>query len=217
MNPRRRRLNLEEELLRELCEQTELISYEPINQVPGFPPEEYLIHYHVKSIVGIDDDKSPIYGDKHTLKIVCPSTFPLIDIPSLTMMTNAWHPNISFGGQSNGHVCTNKEEFDNTATIDQFVIFVGKMLQWKKYHATWVHPYPQDSTVAEWVKEFAEPNGIVDKKKGIVIDKRPLLEPSKEWLESRVQKRKIIVEIKRKTIIEPKKSTPKIEVIINKK
>ena len=52
-------------------------------------------------------------------------------------------------------------------------------MQYKNYHAEHIPPYPEDSKVAEWVMEYAEPNGIVSNVKRIYVDNTPLVKKGK--------------------------------------
>ena len=190
-NPRDNRLVTEHQLLDSFCQQSPLISYEAIPRKGGLPPERYLIHYRVKSIVGIDVFRNPVYGYDHTAEIVISPEYPLGGQPSCFMKTQVWHPNIKFDGHFAGKICVNKEALGHWHTLDMMAERIGEMLQWKNYHAVNTHPFPEDANVAAWVREYAEPNNIVNKQKGLFIDDRPLLKPSEEWL----QTRKEIIEV----------------------
>lgn len=192
-NPRDNRLQKELQLLDEFCQQSKLISYQAFPRKGGLPPERYLIHYQVRSIVAIDHWQDPIYGDQHTAEIIIPPSYPLGGQPSCYMKTDAWHPNIKFDGQFKGKICVNDEVLGHWHTLDMMAERIGEMLQYRNYHALNIPPYPEDAKVATWVREYAEPNEIISKKKKIYADTRPLLETTEEWKRSR--KKKIQVEI----------------------
>ena len=187
-NPRDNRLATEHELLDDFCKQSKLISYEAKKRKGGLPPERYLIHFKVKSIIGIDASQKPIYGEDHTAEIKISPEYPLGGQPGCYMTTPLWHPNIKFDGEFAGKICINKEALGHWHTMDMLAERIGEMLQYKNYHAINTPPYPEDAKVATWVRDFAEPMNIVNKKKGIFVDNRPLLEPSKEWLKTRKEK-----------------------------
>ncbi|MBK9013924.1 MAG: hypothetical protein IPM82_07470 [Saprospiraceae bacterium] len=69
-------------------------------------------------------------------------------------------------------------------------------------------PYPEDAGVAKWVRDFAEPNNIISKAKGVVTDPRPLLKPSEEWLRTRKEKVRVTVTGVRKNLDNPEPPPP---------
>ena len=91
-------------------------------------------------------------------------------------MTPIWHPNIDH--EVPNHVCTNTaQNYFAGKPLSDLVRAVGEMVQYVRYHAAWVPPYPLDRAAATWVVEYAEPNGIVSKSKP--VDDRPLLRPQR--------------------------------------
>lgn len=197
-NPRDNRLAKEHELLDDFCSQSKLVDYEAVPRKGGLPPERYIITYYVRSIIGIDEDKSPIYGDEHIAEIVIPPEYPLGGQPSCYMKTPVWHPNIKFDGRFAGKICVNKKALGHWHTMNMMAERIGEILQYKNYYAINEPPYPEDANVATWVRQYAEPNGIVNKERGIFVDDRPLLETSQEWLESRKKKIQITIIGRRK-------------------
>lgn len=192
-NPRDNRLAKEHELLDDFCQQSNLVSYEAQMRRGKRPPDRYLFHYRVRSIVGIGSNQMPIYGEDHTAEIEISPQFPLGGQPSCKMLTPLWHPNIKFDGNFAGKICINAEALGSWHTIDMLAERIGEMLQYKNYHAINEPPYPEDAKAAQWVREFAEPNRIINKKLGIYIDDRPLLETSEEWLRSRKKKIQVTI------------------------
>lgn len=190
---RDKRLAMEFDLLRDLVSTSDLIQIEPITKRYGFPPEEYIITYTVHSIVNINYDQSPVYGDVHRVRIVLPPGYPMAGSPSCFMLTSVWHPNIRFYGEHKGHICINKDVLGSWQTLDMLVEQIGEMLQYKNYHAINEIPYPEDAEVARWIREYAEPRDIVNKYKKIFTDSRSLLNPTEEWLASRRKKVAIII------------------------
>ncbi len=173
-NPRDKRLAREHMQLHELCERAERISYQIVGD-KRLPPESYEITYQLKSIVGIQQDSQPIYGDKHILEISLPAGYPAKDVAKCYMKSPIWHPNVKWEGRFKGRVCVNAKEFGNLYFIDDLVLRVGMILQYQNYHAKNEQPYPEDEKVAQWVREFAEPQGIVNKDRKIFVDSTSLL------------------------------------------
>lgn len=216
-DPLLKRLALDEHLLKELCESSDLIEAIPLNGGPDLPPDKYEITYKVKSIIAIDDDKQPVYGELHKAEITLPSGYPMIKSPTCKMTTDVWHPNIRSSGNLKGHICINAQVLGTWHTLDLLVEQIGEMLQYKNYHAQKIQPYPEDPIVAQWVMEIAEPQGIVNKKENIVVDNRPLRKPSATWMESRKQTRINILNIRAKSAIKLKEQHNTNPIKVNKK
>ncbi len=178
-DPRDKRLATEHQLLHEFCSKTDKIRYE--TEGKRMPPEKYLIHYHVKSIVGIEEEtRAPVFGEHHIIEISLPKAFP-IEGARIYARTDIWHPNIKWSGRYKGRVCGNMESFGKMYTLDLLVRRIGQILQYKNYHADKeISPYPEDFEVADWVIEYAEPSGIFDKAKGLAVDASPLVSLKKE-------------------------------------
>ena len=198
-------------------------------------PVVYHIHYYIRSIIGIDKDEMPIYGNHHIMELTIPPKYPQ-EGAKLYMKTDAWHPNIKSEGAFKGKICGNTKGFGKTFDFSQLVLWVGEILQYKNYHALPdVAPFPEDAKVAEWVLKTAEVKGIVDKEKGIYVDDLPLLMTPEE-IKTKLDEQKIketrveepivtmteIPKIKMKifgkrTIEEPSQEGNRKKIVINKK
>lgn len=139
-------------------------------------PDTYHIHYYFKSITGINDDQSPIYGNHHIVELHLPLKYPM-ESPRIYMKTDVWHPNIKWEGKFKGRICGNTKEYGKGYDLTQLVFRVAEILQYKNYHAENTPPFPEDSLVAQWIKEYAEPNNIVNKWKEIYTDDVDLSTP----------------------------------------
>lgn len=200
LRPRERRLAQEHIQLYELCERSEHIDYKILRQSGKRPPDKYLIIYRVKSIVGIDADQMPIYGYEHKVSIELPPMYPASDggLPSIFMQTKLWHPNVRWSGTKENYVCADGPSLGAWHKLDDLVVRVGEIIQYKNYLAENVLPYPEDEHVAKWVREFAEPKGIISKTKP--VDTKELLSP----LEGFSEREPLIKKIKiKKKIIKP--------------
>ncbi|MEM7656793.1 MAG: ubiquitin-conjugating enzyme E2 [Bacteroidota bacterium] len=171
-NPRDKRLAKEHLSIAQLADQTNRITYQPVGR--NLPPEGYLVGYHVRSIVGVDGDEMPIYGNYHEVEITFPSDYP-ISAAKLYMKSQAWHPNIKAEGRFKGRICGNTSEFGKAFNLNMLTIRIGEILQYKNYHAEQTAPFPEDENVARWIRDVAEPRDIVNKNKGIVVDDSSLL------------------------------------------
>lgn len=137
-------------------------------------PEVYHVHYHLKSIIGIDEDQNPLYGSHHVVELTIPPKYPL-EPAKIYMVTEIWHPNVKSEGKFKGRICGNTRDFGKGYELSQLVLRVGEIIQYKNYHAKHTPPYPEDAKVAEWVLSFAEPNDIINADKGIFVDNTKLV------------------------------------------
>lgn len=137
-------------------------------------PCVYHIHFLFKSIIGINDNQTPNYGFRHTAMVTFPPRYP-IEAPELYMQSDVWHPNIKSDGKYKGRICGNTKGFGLGFDLYLLIIRMGEILQYKQYHAENTPPFPEDIHAARWVMEYAEPNGIANKYKNIVIDNTPLI------------------------------------------
>ena len=146
------------------------IIVEPAVVQPGRPPESYVVTYKCRGIVGVDGERAPIYGDEHKASVYLPHGYPL-EPPDVNMLTPVWHPNIKY--QPPYHVCINEvDTWWSGRHLGDLALWVGELIQYKRYHAEWVDPFPDDPEVAEWVREYAEPRNIVGRCKP--VDTTPL-------------------------------------------
>jgi ubiquitin-protein ligase len=174
--PKQRRLAKEHIELHQLCERSDKIKYEITKQRGRMPPTGYRINYYVKSIVGVDDGRMPIYGNHHIVDIDIPTGYPIESITPFAK-SDIWHPNIRWVGDLKGRVCTTAKHLSAGMSLDLLVLRIGEIIQYKNYLAENVEPWPEDAFVAQWVREVGEPKGIINYKEGKVIDDSELLKP----------------------------------------
>jgi len=167
-NPRKKRLAQEHMGLDKICKNMNHISYEL--GARKFPPDTYLVHYNVLSIQGIDKNQNPIYGNKHTVEIKIPLNYPM-EAVQCYMKTPIWHPNIKSKGVHKGRICSNTKRFGKNYNIGLLVQRIGEILAYQNYHAINTPPFPEDETVARWVREYAEPKGFINPEKGLIPPK----------------------------------------------
>ena len=135
-------------------------------------PNKYEITYHCKSIVGIDAEQRPIYGNNHLVEVSLPKKYPL-ESATIYTLSPVWHPNIQFHGKAKGRICGNTTNFGKGFSIRQLVFLILDILLYKNYHAEHTPPYPEDRIVASWATDFAEPNKIIQQGIGIIDDADP--------------------------------------------
>lgn len=131
-------------------------------------PSAYLVAYNIHSICGIDEqDKTPIFADHFLMAIDIPDDYPQVDAPPHFHFVSSpgpnqpipWHPNIRYHGEMAGHVCIN--QLNTFTDIRWGVERVARYLRYELYHALLESPYPEDLTVAEWVRHTGEPNEYI--------------------------------------------------------
>ena len=182
-NKRQVRLAQEWERLQAVNRDSDYVRVEPIDVLPGRAPEKYKVTFLCRGIIGIESSTKPIYGTKHEVQIYCHADFPT-DVPWLQWQTPIWHPNIEHSGQK--RVCVNKAEWLGGMALADLCQQMFEMVQYKNYHAELSPPYPLDGDAATWVRDHAEPSGIVDKKRGVFVDSLPFFKPGAAERVSRI-------------------------------
>lgn len=173
-DPREDRLRTERLELEELNRKSETVDVAPINVLPGTEPEEYQLTFKCRGIYRIDANQAPVYGYVHHALMNCGEGFPST-APIVYWQSDIWHPNIDHVGKG---VCTNAKEWVPAMRLLDTCRMLFEMVQYKAYHAINADPWPLDREVAQWVRDYAEPNGIVDKSRGIWVDNRPFEKPT---------------------------------------
>ena len=173
LNPIERRLVKELEAVHEVCAKNEFINYAILDKdYSRRPPRNYRINYEIKSFVGVDEQGHPIVGGEHVVDLEIPKHYPLESVIPYAK-TKIWHPNIKWDGPYQGHICGNVKDFGKTYTLDLMILRIANIIEYKNYLAENIPPFPEEEKVAKWVREFAEPNGFVNGKEGILWDKLP--------------------------------------------
>jgi ubiquitin-protein ligase len=175
-DPRQARLKKERLALEKLNAESDHVHVTPIDRAEGSEPERYRVVFSCRGIASVDAAQNPVYSDHHEVLIICDEFFPS-DVPKMRWETDIWHPNIQHIEPKG--VCVNKAEWLGGMGLDDLTRLMFEMVQYKNYHAdAETQPYPLDLDVAKWVRERAEPAGIVDKRRGIFVDDRPFTRPT---------------------------------------
>ncbi|MEW5938775.1 MAG: EsaB/YukD family protein, partial [Chloroflexota bacterium] len=90
-SPRMRRLRGDYELMQELSARSDLISFKAASPRPNLPPERYIVTFNCKSIVDVDRQGNPKYGNQHQVEIYLHNQYPQ-RWPGMKWMTPIWHP-----------------------------------------------------------------------------------------------------------------------------
>lgn len=170
LDPLELRLAREHMLVDALCQGHAGIGYK-LPFPDALPPRDYRITFTgLSSIVRVDAEMLPVFGDRHVLEIHLPSGFPA-EAPICYMASEIWHPNIQADeGPYQGRICGNTEGFGAYYSLDDLILRIEAMLKYEIYHAELRFPYPEDENVARWVREYAEPLGIVKPGIGLIPD-----------------------------------------------
>jgi len=169
--PRMRRLRGDYELMRELDARSDLISFKSSSTNPNLPPERYIVTFKCKSIISVDRQGNPKFGEHHQVEIYLHNQYPQ-RWPGMKWLTPIWHPNIN---HLNGSVCIDAAWWAASRSLDRLVIMLGEMLQWKNFHDDPTKPpFPWDAEAARWSREFRKthPNYFP-------LDHRELLRPER--------------------------------------
>jgi ubiquitin-protein ligase len=174
--PRMRRLRGDYELMVELASRSDLISFTSSSTNPNLPPERYIVTFKCKSIVSVDRQGNPKYGEHHQVEIYLHNQYPQ-RWPGMKWLTPIWHPNIN---HLNGSVCIDAAWWAASRSLDRLVVMLGEMLQWKNFHDDPTKPpFPWDAEAARWSREYRKkhPNNFP-------VDHRELLRPERVKLDS---------------------------------
>jgi ubiquitin-protein ligase len=169
--PRMRRLRGDYELMRELDARSDLISFKASATNPNLPPERYIVTFKCKSIVAVDRQGNPKFGEHHQVEIYLHNQYPQ-RWPGMKWLTPIWHPNIN---HLNGSVCIDAAWWAASRSLDRLVVMLGEMLQYKNYHDDPTKPpFPWDAEAARWSREYRKthPNAFP-------VDQRELLRPER--------------------------------------
>ncbi len=202
--PRMRRLRGDYELMRELDARSDLISFQASSTNPNLPPERYIVTFKCKSIIAVDRQGNPKYGEHHQVEIYLHNQYPH-RWPGMKWLTAIWHPNIN---HLNGSVCIDAAWWAASRSLDRLVVMLGEMLQFKNYHDDPTKPpFPWDAEAARWSREYRKTHPNV-----FPVDKRELLRPERVKListDSGPSKPKAQVKLKPEA---PPKKKPRIHL-----
>jgi len=169
--PRMRRLRGDYELMTELASRSDLISFRAASTNPNLPPERYIITFKCKSIVSVDRQGNPQFGEHHQVEIYLHNQYPQ-RWPGMKWLTPIWHPNIN---HINGSVCIDAAWWAASRSLDRLVVMLGEMLQWKNFHDDPKKPpFPWDAEAARWSREYRKTHA-----NDFPVDKRELLRPER--------------------------------------
>jgi ubiquitin-protein ligase len=170
-SPRMRRLQADHQLMRDLAAHSDLIQFAAESQLPGMPPERYLVTFACKGIASVDKTGHPKYTNKHQVQIYLHNQYPQ-RWPGLHWVTPIWHPNIH---HLNGTVCIDAAWWTASRSLDRLVIMLGEMVQYKNFHDDPTKPpFPWDPDAARWCREYRAGHPGV-----FPVDTRELLRPSR--------------------------------------
>ncbi len=196
--PRMRRLRGDYELMVELAARSDLISFKASTPNPNLPPERYIVTFKCKSIISVDRQGNPKFGEHHQVEIYLHNQYPH-RWPGMKWLTPIWHPNIN---HVNGSVCIDAAWWAASRSLDRLVVMLGEMLQYKNFHDDPTKPpFPWDAEAARWSRDYRKkrPNFFP-------VDHRELLRPERVRLASADSgKDKPKAQVKLKPVIKQKK------------
>ncbi|MBI3153352.1 MAG: hypothetical protein HYZ21_14555 [Chloroflexi bacterium] len=187
-SPRMRRLKADFELMQGLAARSDLISFKSVSNAPNVPPERYIVTFLCKSIVDVDRQGNPKYGNHHQVEIYLHSQYPQ-RWPGMKWLTPIWHPNIN---HLNGSVCIDAAWWTASRSLDRLIIMLGEMLQWKNFHDDPTKPpFPWDAEAARWSREYRKkhPNAFP-------VETRELLRPERVKVKPVEVRKKPVIRLK---------------------
>lgn len=187
-SPRMRRLKADFELMQGLAARSDLISFKSVSNTPNVPPERYIVTFLCKSIVDVDRQGNPKYGNHHQVEIYLHSQYPQ-RWPGMKWLTPIWHPNIN---HLNGSVCIDAAWWTASRSLDRLIIMLGEMLQWKNFHDDPTKPpFPWDAEAARWSREYRKkhPNAFP-------VETRELLRPERVKVKPVEARKKPVIRLK---------------------
>jgi Ubiquitin-conjugating enzyme/WXG100 protein secretion system (Wss), protein YukD len=174
--PRMRRLKGDYERMVQLAGRSDLISFEAHPIMPGLPPERYVVTFRCKSIVGVDRQGRPKFGDHHSVEVYLHSQYPQ-RWPGMKWLTPIWHPNIH---HLNGTVCIDAAWWSASRSLDRLIIMLGEMLEYKNFHDDPTQPpFPWDPEAAGWCRDYRAKHP-----EAFPVDTRELLRPERVHFKS---------------------------------
>ena len=170
-SPRMRRLRADYERMRELEGRTSLIKFEAQSVRTGMAPERYIVTFGCKSIISVDKQGEPLFGEHHQVEVYLHSQYPQ-RWPGLKWLTPIWHPNIN---HINGSVCIDAAWWTAARSLDRLMVMLGEMLQYKNFHDDPTKPpFPWDPEAARWCRAYRTKHP-----KAFPVDTRELLRPER--------------------------------------
>ncbi len=102
----------------------------------GSPPYRYDVTYHIRSIIGLDSNGTPIYRNEHRIVVDIPSGYPYSGESIMAKMSNdcspIFHPNFWTGGLiciwGNGNTDLGPNE-----TVAMVCTRIGRLIQFDQY------------------------------------------------------------------------------------
>lgn len=182
-SPRIRRLKADLVRMQELAAQSDFIEFKASSASRGMPPEQYIVTYKCKGIIGVDRAGNPKFGDRHQVEIYLHNQYPQ-RWPGMKWLTPVWHPNIN---HHNGTVCVDAAWWTASRSLDRLVLMIGEMVQYKNFHDDPTKPpFPWDPEAARWSREYRKKHP-----RAFPVDRRELLHPERVHLKKSKPKPRI--------------------------
>ena len=182
-SPRIRRLKADLKRMQDLAAQSDYIEFKARSARPGMPPEQYIVTYTCKGIVGVDRAGNPKFGNRHQVEIYLHNQYPQ-RWPGMKWLTSVWHPNIN---HLNGTVCVDAAWWTASRSLDRLVIMIGEMVQYKNFHDDPTKPpFPWDPEAARWSRDYRKKHP-----RAFPVDRRELLRPERVHLKKSKPKPRI--------------------------
>ncbi|HEY3267036.1 MAG TPA: ubiquitin-conjugating enzyme E2 [Armatimonadota bacterium] len=162
MDVRSLRLQADGRRLQELGQRSTLISVQPQNALG----DRYRVTYSCRGLVWLPGAPGPAVTSHHEMEIYLHLDYPRLP-PRIQWLTEIFHPNI-LPPRRNGGVCIGR--WSPAETLDQLVIRIGEMVQYKNFSTS----DALDTNAAAWVAAHrsafpVDPAPILDVRSDISI------------------------------------------------
>jgi ubiquitin-protein ligase len=138
MNPRIRRLQADQESVRDAFAGSSIIR---IVEIEGEPAERYVVEYHVAGLV-LDDENRPQIGRVHRAEIFLPIDYPRRP-PFCRMISPVFHPNID-----PQKICMG-DHWSAGQKLTDLICRIGEMIAFQSYNIK----SPLNAQAARWAEE----------------------------------------------------------------
>ena len=140
MNPQihLRRLKSDHVAMRELCEESPLISF----KARGAPPSQYVVTYTCKGTT-LQDGKI-VLAERHVIEIFLHPNYPVC-APKFRLRTPMFHPNFKYGDPEL-QVCIEAKNWTPRENLADLVLRIGNMIVYRNFNPA----NPLDGDAARW-------------------------------------------------------------------
>jgi hypothetical protein len=117
----------------------------------GSPPDRYVLRFTCRGLTWDSARNEPVESEDHKVQLDLHSEYPRRP-PYVQMLTPIFHPNM-LSPERGGGVCFNATIWSPQEKLNDFVLRLGHMIQYKNYWAEPTGPRFLDSAAASWARQ----------------------------------------------------------------